>query len=277
MFAGQYDLAIVELNKGKEFETFPDYLYGNIARNFLLKGSLSKAEENLQEQTLLVDRESSKNNIAFNKAYIEYVRGNLDKTTKDLKPVIEFYSQDLYQDRVDDSPNLPFWLEGVVAAKNGNRDRLMEMIDLFGERISNKDVNATNYFPVYKFYLYLRILEGLAKRDENLVLTTIEEGKRIKESLGYWSSMFNLPYFFNFFAEALLEINRSNDALPLLNEAVLYNPNHADVRLSLVKVYLQQGQTEMAKTEYAKLVELLSDADEDFFLMQELKKIKNLF
>jgi hypothetical protein len=42
-------------------------------------------------------------------------------------------------------------------------------------------------------------------------------------------------------------------------------------------VYLQQGQTEMAKTEYTKLVELLSDADEDFFLMLELKKIKNFF
>lgn len=277
MFSGQYDRAIEELDKGKEFKPIPDYLYGNIARNYVLKGALSKAEENLQEQTFIADRESVKNNIAFNKAYIEYVRGNLDKTIKELIPVREFYSQDLFQQRVDESPNLPFWLEGVAAAKNGNRDRLMGMIAVFGERISNKNVNATNYFPVYKFYLHLKILEGVAKRDETLVLTTIEEGIRIKEKMGYWSSMFNLPYFFNLFAEALLAIDRPDDALLLLNEAVLYNPNHAAVRLSLAKVYLQQGQTEMAKTEYTKLVELLSDADEDFFLMLELKKIKNFF
>ena len=276
MFAGLYDRAIEELNKGKEFKPIPDYLYGNIARNYVLKGALSKADENLQEQVLMVDRQNVKNNIVFNKAYIEYVRGHLDKAIKELKPVREFYSQDLYRHRVDESPNLPFWLEGVVAAKNGNRGRLKEMIAVFGERISNKDVNATNYFPIYKFYLHLKILEGLAKRDESLVLTMIEEGTRIKEKMGYWSSMFNLPYFFNVFAEALLAIDRPDDALPLLNEAVLYNPNHAAVRLSLAKMYLQQGQTEMAKTEYAKLVELLSDADEDFFLMQELKKIKNL-
>ncbi len=277
MFAGEYDRAIKELNNGKEFEAFPDYLYGNIARNYILKGALLKAEENLHEQTLMVNRESAKINIAFYKAYIESVRGNLDKTIRELKPVREFYSQDLFQHRVDDSPNLSFWLEGVVAAKNGNRDKLMEMIAVFGERISNKDVNATNYFPVYKYYLHLKILEGLTKRDENLVMSTIEEGIRIKEKMGYWSSMFDLPYFFNLFAEALLAINRTDDALPLLNEAVLYNPNHAAVRLSLVKVYLQQGQTEMAKTEYTKLVELLSDADEDFSLMLELKKIKNFF
>jgi len=280
MFAGRYDDAINAIERGKEIDPKLDYLYTNLARNFILRGSLQEAVKNIEELKKVTTREREKVNAHFYLALIDSLRGNIEKSIKEIKPVCDFYAADIYSNRLDESPNLPFWFAGCMAAQKGNLRTLQDVLSKMGQKIVNNEVNATNYFPVYKFYIHLRVLEGYLKGNVEDVLGSIEEGKRIKKKMGHWSSMFNQSYFYEEFAEILMKMKKADLALELLKEASEYNPNYAASRLNLAEVYLMNNDLNQAKKEYQKAKELLSHADKDFILVNKLemmnKKIPGL-
>jgi len=273
MFAGRYNDAIKALKKGKELDPDLDYLYENLARNFILKHFLTKAIESVKEQVKITKRERTKINAHFNLAFIEFLRGNIEKSIQELIPVRNFYSDELYINRIDESPNLPFWLAGVIAAERGDLNGLKEVLNRMEQKITRHKVNATNYFPIYKFYIHLKILEGCLRNDMNMILRNIGEGQRIKNKMGYWSSMFNLSYFFDEYAKILIKLNRTNEALELLNEAIEYNSNYAESYINMAKIHIEKNNIEKARKEYQKALELLFDADKDSLLVREAEKI----
>jgi serine/threonine protein kinase/Tfp pilus assembly protein PilF len=276
MFAGRYDEAIKELNKGIEKDPNLDWFYANLARNFILKGSLTKAIENLKKEEEITPREETKKDIHFYQAYVESLRGNVEKSEQELQHVLEFYSSELYADYLDDSANLPFWLTGILAAEKEDLKKLKEMLYRMEQKIKRKTVNATKYFPIYKYYIHLKILEGYLQNDKVTVLENIEEATWIKEKLGYWDSMFNLSYFFNEYAKILIKLKMIPKASELLKEAIEYNPNYAASHLNMARVHLNNNKREEALKEYQKTLELLTNADKDHILVAEAKKIEKM-
>jgi len=91
--------------------------------------------------------------------------------------------------------------------------------------------------------------------------------------LGYWTSMFNLSYFYDEYAKILIKLNKTNQALELLNEAIEYNPNYASSHINLAKIHLKNNNFKEAQKEYQKAQELLLNADKDFILVKEVEKI----
>ncbi|MBL7083125.1 MAG: protein kinase [Candidatus Aminicenantes bacterium] len=288
MFAGKYDEGIKAANMGKELDSNLQWLYGNLARNFIQKGFLTKAIDKIKEQVAVIekkehitatDREESKLNAFFYSVFIEFLRGNLEKSAHELRPLREFFSNARYKIYVDDSSNLPFWFTGVLAFEQKDLSTLRDMTKWIEKKFANyKDknkleVNARNYHPIHKFYIHLKILEAYLTNDENETLRYIEEGKRIKEKLGYWTSMFNLSYFYDEYAKILIKLNRTNQALELLNEAIEYNPNYASSHINLAKIHLKNNNFEEAQKEYQSAQELLLNADKDFILVKEVEKI----
>jgi tetratricopeptide (TPR) repeat protein len=144
------------------------------------------------------------------------------------------------------------------------------------QKIKRKTVNATKYFPIYKYYIHLKILEGYLQNDKVTVLENIEEAKWIKEKLGYWDSMFNLSYFFNEYAKILIKLKMIPKASELLKEAIEYNPNYAASHLNMARVHLNNNKREEALKEYQKTLELLTNADKDHILVAEAKKIEKM-
>ena len=273
MFAGRYDEAINVLNKGKEIYPNLDWLYGNLARNFILKGFLTKAVEALKEEAAITIRDTTKANTNFYLAYVEFLRGNIEGLIQELRDAIVFYSSEFYADNVDDASNLPFWLTGVIAAKRRDLNGLREVINKMEKKIEKKEVNATNYFPIYKFYIHLKLLEGYLQKDINKIKIYIQEGKRIRKKMGFWDSMFDLSYFFDKYAEILIEHNMSSEPLELLTEVIEYNPNYISSHLNMAKIHLNNNNMEEARKEYQKALELLSDADKDYTLVREAESI----
>ena len=279
MFGGEYDEAIKALNKGIELDPNLDYLYGNLAQNYMLKGHLNKATEALKNQIAITGRENTQINSQFYNAFIEYIRGNYDKAIQQVIPCINFYSDEQYNARVDESPTLPFWLRGVIAFKQGDSRELREMI----RRIENKlakhkektgsEVNVTNYFPIFKYHIHLKILEAQLNDKEDEIFRYIREGKRIKNKMGYWSSIFNISYFFNEYAEILFRNNRIDQAYALLKEAIEYNPNYAPHHINMAKIYLIKKNINEVRKEYRKAQELLSTADEDYIFVEKVEEI----
>ena len=273
MFAGKYYEAINALNKGKELNPKLDYLYGRLANIFIQKGLLTKAVEILKEEETITEGETTKANIHFYLAYVELLRGNVEKSIEGLRYAIDFYSSEFYADDVGDASNLPFWLTGVIAAEKGDMKRLREVLNWMEKKIEEKEVNATNYFPIYKFYIHLKLLEGHLYKDMNIVKTYIREGKRIRKKMGFWTSMFDLSYFFDKYAEILIKHNRPSEASELLNNAIEYNSNYAASYLNMAKINLNNNNMEEARQEYQKALELLSDADKDYTLVREGESI----
>jgi len=272
--AGRYDEALSALERGAELSPNLDYLYGSMARNYILKGALSRASDALRQQASVARLENTKMSSLFYAAYIEFLKGNPEKCLRSLAPLRDYYSQKQFSRNLDEAPWLPFWFTGVIAARRGDGQTLRREIDRMKEKIVQNGVSATNFFPIYKFYVHLTILEATRQGDLKGVLRNIEEGNRMWKKMGYRSSMFNCTFFFNEYAETLNSLSRPAEALALLDEARLYNPAYAAAHLSLAKIHLQKGDREKARQEYEEARRLLVQADKDFILLGETDKIR---
>lgn len=273
MFAGNYKEAIEATEEGKESDPNLVWLYTTQCKNFVLTGQLTRGAESLEEQEHITDRETTTTNATIYKAFIEFSRDNLDKSLQELAPGIELYADEMYANRFDETPTLPFWLRGVIAAEKGDGKTLKAMLDIMEQKIERGGVNATNFYAIYKFFIHLKILEGYLANDQESIMQYISEGKRIEKKMGYWTSMFDLSYFLNAYAEILIKLDKKNEAFALLNKVNQYNPHYAAAHLNLCKIYLDNNDIEKGKDEYSIAKNLLAGADKNFFLVKELVRI----
>jgi serine/threonine protein kinase/Tfp pilus assembly protein PilF len=279
MFAGDCEQALAVLRDGLEVNPGLDYFYTNMARNHLLLGQLGEARDAILRQEVVTTREFTRTNIGFWRAFIEFSRGHESEARKFLAPALDAYRQDTYRDRLEEYQNAPFWLAGVLAARSGDGEGLRREIEWLEDKIRRHSVSATNFFPILKFHIHLSLLAGMLDRDDVRIHRCIEEGRQIGTKMGYRSSLFNLPWFFNLYAEALMETTgpaRSralSEAKALLEESNAYNPRYARTRLNLANLFLEKGDTESARSEHALAKELLSAADPDYVLVGALKEI----
>jgi serine/threonine protein kinase/tetratricopeptide (TPR) repeat protein len=275
MFAGRHDKAFEALEKGRALDPRLDYLYGNFAANYQFLGALTKAEENLDRQVEVSTRDSSKMDVVFDRAYDWWLRGDPAKAEAAIKPVRDYYAGAAFAGRLDESPNLPFWLTGVLAAQRKNLPRLREMIARLEGKTAKYEVNATNFFPVLKLLVHLKVLEGRLADDLPAVVRNIEEGERIKKKMGYWSSTFNLAFFLDRFADVLLDLGASlPKARALLEEVTAYNPTYASALVNLARLGLLEDKPEEARRAAEQARKVLAGADPDFVPLKNLEAVE---
>jgi serine/threonine protein kinase/tetratricopeptide (TPR) repeat protein len=272
-FAGLYSESINALNNGISLDPALDYLYEGLTRNYLLQGCLEEAAKTLEKYLEVAKRETSVARARFYLAYLQFLKGDMDRATEELDPVIEFYSDIRYRDLVDDLSNQPFWLLGLIAIRKGDLGTLGDVLHKMERKIVENKINATNYFRIYKFYIHLKMLEAFLKQDEMETAKYVMEGKRISKKMGYWYSMFDMAYFFDQYAEILIQLHRESEALELLNDVLLYNPHYVASRLKLAQVCLNNNDLEKAKEHYERAVEFLSQSDEDYILADKVREL----
>ena len=273
MFQGDCDRALGVLEEGIKLSPKLDYLFGNAARNYILLGSLKKAQEAVRRQAEVTTREFTRLNSEFWLAYIELLRGNKDGCLRILSPVLDYYGQEQYRDRLEEAPNLPLWLSGVMAATDGDGKKLHDVISKLEQKIVRNGVSATNFFPIFKFYIHLMALEGWLQKDPSQVVKYVEEGKRIRVKMGYRSSFFNLPYFCCQYADLLLKISRPDEAEAILNESNRYNGRYTGTHLGLAEVHIARGDQAGARSEYDQAKQLLGEADDDYVMASALDRL----
>lgn len=279
MFAGEYDKAIEACEKGLALDPSLEWLYTRLACNYIHEGALAKAAEILKEELNITERPDTEQNIHFYEAIIEFFRGDLEKAIQIVEPVIDYYSDEKYMVRVDESPNLPFWLRGLIAFEQDDSKKLAEMIEWMDRRLerhkeeTGSEVTATKYYRIYKLYIHLKALNAQLNNNTYEIIKYVTEGRRIKEKMGCWASMFNVPYFYNEYAKIYIQNKEFNIAYDLLWEAIEYNPNYAPARLNMAKVHLMNNNTDGARKEFKKAQECLSDADQDYIFVKEAEEL----
>ncbi len=277
MFAGNYKEAIQATEEGKESDPNLVWIYTTQCKNFILTGQLTRGIKSLEEQENITEKDRIRSNAKFYNAFIEFSRDSLDQSLQALVPGLEFYENEIYANQFEESPTLPFWLKGVIAAEKGDSETLKSMVSIMEQKIARGGINATNFHPIYKFFIHLKMLEGYLANDLESVMQYIDEGKRIKNKMGFWTSMFDFSYFFNAYAEILMKVGRKDQAMGLLNEVNQYNPHYAAAHLNLCKIHLDNRDIEKGKEEYTIAKNLLAEADKDFVLVKELTRIGQKF
>ena len=275
MFAGRYDKAIEALEKGAAIQSTLDYLYGNMAKNRMRMGALAEAGRMLDKEDEITTRGNTRMDIQVNRAWTEVLRGKWSEAARLLDEPLRFYSADEYASNLDESPNVVIWMAGYIAAKRKNERRLTAMIDILAKKKDKFGVNATNYFPLYKFYLHLRALRAVLNGPdrEGDLMDAVDEILRIKDRMGYWTSMFDLSFFLNEHAALLREIGRLDRAEELLGLVIEYNPRFAAARLNRALLFTEQNRVAEAEEELKEAAELLKSADGDFLPKMEFTRL----
>jgi len=274
MFAGRYDQAVEACERGLTLDPKLYYLHSTKATNLMLQGRLSLAEDSLAQEVGSDPRESTKLGARFNSAYIAFLRGDWRGADNALISLRQAYSAPAYSDQVDDTSNLPFWLTGVIAARQKNAPRLREMIAVLDAKIAAKAVNVTNYSPILKFALHLKALQAALDKNAEEASRLVEEGERLKHKMGYWSSAFNLSFFLDEFAVTLMNLGQTAKARDLLDQVLAYNGSCAPARVHLAALLEAAKDLNAAKAEAGKARTLLAGADPDYGLLRELDTLE---
>jgi tetratricopeptide (TPR) repeat protein len=165
------------------------------------------------------------------------------------------------------------------------------MAEALEQKVRQGTVNATNFFPVYKLSLHLKLLQAAAAANDAEMQTLVEEMERIKTKLGYWSSIYNLPYFLTQDAEILIGFTKIgppgglysesqaglsilNQARRLLQEALAYDSNYAPARVAQARLLLKTGDKQAAAKELEAARRLLDSSDRDYVLRRELERLE---
>ncbi len=277
MFAGRYAAAVEALDKGRALDPKLDYLYSNYATNYHLVGALAKAEESLKRQADVTSRESTRINIQVTQAFIATLRGDTAKAEELLRPALVYYGAPAFAERLDESPVLPLWLSGCLAARRNDAPRLRAVLAELSRRAEAKGLNATNYFPILKFLVHLKALEARQRQDAAGVLAAVDEAQRIKPKMGYWTSPFNRAYFMDEFARIVLELDPAS-AKPkeLLDDVLAYNDSYPPALLRRARLMAADKDGEGARRLAARAREVLAGADPDSLLAKELAEIGRL-
>jgi tetratricopeptide (TPR) repeat protein len=120
----------------------------------------------------------------------------------------------------------------------------------------------------------LKALEALLHSDETGVLNCIAEGKRIREKMGYWYSMYDASYFFDAYAGIFIELGRWEEALELLESVISYNPHYPSSHLHLAEVFLNRSDAAQARKHYNEAMAILDQSDSDFIYRIKAKAIE---
>jgi len=291
MFAGRLDKAVAAVEKGLQLDPRLDYLYGNLASNLIVQGALAKAWQALDQEAAVTSRETTRLSVDIDKAMVHFLLGNLGAAEVLLARLRTAYSGPSYALRLDETPNLPFWLTGVIAARRGDQTVLRNMAALLEKKVKQNNVNATNFFPVYKLTLHLKLLMAAAAGNDIEMQPLVEEMDRIKTKLGYWSSTYNLPYFLTQEAEILIGFTKIgppgglysesqtglsllNQARRMLQEALAYDANYAPARVAQARLLLKTGDKQAAAKELEAARRLLDSSDGDYVLRRELEQLE---
>ncbi len=235
-FAGDYDKAQAAALAGLKLDPKLDYLYGTVAKTHMVRGNLDEAVRNLDQQEALTASEDTQVETESFRAYVDLLRGDVRGAQARLERLCQKLDGPEYATRMDESSIMPFWLTGVAAARRKDAPLLASTIARMNKKIVAYNVNGSNYFPVLKFSLHLQILQAALHKDRNAAWNLMEEGLRIRNKMGYWSSMFDLAYFLDEYARVAIELGDKSQAKRMLEIALAYNRNYPPAKTRLVKL-----------------------------------------
>jgi tetratricopeptide (TPR) repeat protein len=146
-------------------------------------------------------------------------------------------------------------------------------LELLKKWIDSRSISATNFKPVYKYWLALQVSTRISEGRREEAAKALQDLDWIKDKLGYWATPFDRAYFLDFIGEGYERLQRPADAERAYREALIYNPHFAMARYHLGRLLLNLHREAEARRELRSFLSEWKDADPD---LQEPAAARNL-
>jgi len=245
MMAGDYAKAEEMKNKAIQMDPQIYYASRNLAFIEMLRGRYAAAAERLN--SLFSDTEDKAQRAQYSSAlaFLHYRQGNLGLALKKCDEGLELLGTVQYDAPHDEL----IWMKGMIELERHNLPAAHRALGQLRSILDSNQIMAMNYKPAYKYYLHLLawILAEEGKIQE--ASEAIKDLNYIKNKLGYWSTPFDLAFFFDAIGQTYEKMKMPSDAEKAYNESLAYNPHFAPSRLHLARLLAAKDSLADARRE----------------------------
>ena len=273
IYMQQGDYAKAEEMKRKATQLDPQLYYAirNLAFIQIIKGRYKNAEDTLKSLLEKTDDSAQKAQYYAALGYLYYRKGDLGRGKKMCEQGLELVGNFQNDAPLDEL----IWMSGMIEIERKNLTAARHSLEQLSEMLENNAINTTNYKPAYKFWLHLSARILAAEGDIQGANSKITDLKWIKTKLGYWSTPYDYPFFFDAMGQLYEEMNQFQDAEETYNEALSYNPHYTLARFHLARLLNGKDRPEDANREIKSVLVDWEKADPDVPELVEAYTILN--
>jgi serine/threonine protein kinase/tetratricopeptide (TPR) repeat protein len=245
--------------KSKALQKDPSLYYASrsLAYIDILQGRNRAAEQRLKSLLATTDDSAEKARYYASLAFLYYREGNLGLASREC----EFGLQLMKPGQYDAPGDELMWMEGLIEVQRRNLPGARRVLEQIHSVVSGNMISATNYKPVYKFWLHLlatiRVEEGQAQEGA----AAIDDLLYVKNKLGYWSSPYDRAFFMDEVGRLYEKLRRPSDAQRAFEDALSYNPHYGLARFHLASLFKAVGRGAEARDGMQAFLAEWKDAD----------------
>jgi len=257
MHAGDYAQA-VEM-KRRALAGDPDLYYAKRGMAFIhiLQGRHAEAAKMLQAEIAATEDKATKADLFSALGYFYYSRREFDRAGRTCEQGLALFDGGEYDDRQVELT----WLKGMADLEQRNFTAARAALAKLEKAIAARGINETNYKPMYKFALLLRLRLNAEDRNLQELDKGISDLNWVKDKLGYWATPYDQAFCFDMAGAALERGGRTPQAEEAYRHALAYNPNFALARFHLGSLLLNKGDRSGAREQFQAAVAAWRDAD----------------
>jgi tetratricopeptide (TPR) repeat protein len=244
MLAGNYSRAAEMKSIAIRMDPQLSYASCNLAYIAMMRGQNKAAMEYLKSMSGTPDKTLQARYYAAI-AFLYYRIGNLNAALKMCEEGLKIVGSVQYDAPHDEL----IWLSGITELDRHNLPAARSFLAQLRNILNTNSISAMNYKPAYKYYQHLlaAILAEEGRHPE--ALAPINDLKWIKAKLGYWSTPYDFPFFFDAIGQIYEKMKQIPDAQQAYEAALTYNPHYALARFHLVLLLDRKGAIKEAQRE----------------------------
>jgi serine/threonine protein kinase/tetratricopeptide (TPR) repeat protein len=257
MHAGDYANALEMKRRALEGDPSLYYAKRGMAFISILQGRLADAEKQLQAEMTAATDDNTKADLSSALAYLRYRQGDFAAARRVCEQGLTLVAGSVYDDRVVELT----WLKGMADLETRNLPSARAALARLERAIAAKGINETNFKPMYKFALLLRIrlLAENGKPDD--VEKAVSDLSWVKDKLGYWATPYDRAFSFDVAGRALEKVGRISPAEDAYRNALIYNPHFPLAHFHLASLLLNKGDRAGVREHLQAALSSWKDAD----------------
>ncbi len=223
----------------------------------LFRGRFRKAESQLLD---LIQSDEDKLEQAHHYAalaFVYYMNSNFAQAAKTCR-----LGQDLVTFSPKDAPADELtWLDGLIELKQRNLDGARQALERLRAALDASSITATNYKPVYKYWLHLLACVRAAEGRRHESMQALNDLRAIQHKLGYWSTPYDRAFFLNEIGIVYDRISRRKEAADSYRQSIAYNSHYALSHFYLARLLQSDRNLAEARQEAEQFLREWQNAD----------------
>jgi tetratricopeptide (TPR) repeat protein len=255
---GDYSRAADAKRKVLEMDSGLYYAARSLAAIGILAGRYGSAQRMLEDALTATVDPVERARFLASLAFLHHRAGQLDRAIDACTGGLAL----MEAGRSDAPGDELLWLEGQIELERGHLSAAKSALAQMRKVIDENAISATNFKPIYKYWLHLAALIETRAGRRGDALGRLDELGQIRQKLGYWSTPYDQAYFLDA-SGRLREANGQTDGAERdYRDALAYNGHFALARFDLARLQETIGRRGDARREMAAFLDEWATADQ---------------